>query len=178
MVGDNDIDTSVSVRTDVRDSSINNSVFYNSSISIDVISLICVVGILFLVIGLFLRLVKRISVLESEITVILRLLRRSQVFSEESMCWVFKRQKNLFSGPAQEKFKTFETLHIFQWKCLQRGFSQTADPALNFCFASKSLFGPSAEIWGMSWLRLQLSESEKVLYQQEYFIMNYSSESA
>ena len=86
MVGDNDIDTSVSVRTDVRDSSINDSVFYNSSISIDVISLICVVGILFLVIGLFLRLVKRISVLESEITIILRLLRRSQVFSEESMC--------------------------------------------------------------------------------------------
>ena len=80
MVGDNDIDTSVSVRTDVRDSSINDSVFYNSSISIDVISLICVVGILFLVIGLFLRLVKRISVLESEITIILRLLRRSQVF--------------------------------------------------------------------------------------------------
>ena len=81
MVGDNDIDTSVSVRTDVRDSSINDSVFYNSSISIDVISLISVVVMLFLVIGLFLRLVKRISVLESEITVILRLLRRSQVFS-------------------------------------------------------------------------------------------------
>ena len=109
MVGDNDIDMSVSVRTDVRDSSINDSVFYNSSISIDVISLICVVGILFLVIGLFLRLVKRISVLESEITIILRLLRRSQVFSEESMCWVLKRQKNSFSGTVQENFKKFET---------------------------------------------------------------------
>ena len=86
MVGDNDIDTSVSVRTDVQDSSINNSVFYNSSISIDVISLISVVAMLFLIIGLFLRLVKRISVLESEIVVILRMLRRSKVFSEESMC--------------------------------------------------------------------------------------------
>ena len=86
MVGDNDIDTSVSVRTDVRDSSINDSVFYNSSISIDVISLISVVAMLFLMIRLFLRLVKRISVLESEIVVILRILRRSQVFSEESMC--------------------------------------------------------------------------------------------
>ena len=107
MVGDNDIDTNLSVRTDVRDSSINDSVFYNSSISIDVISLICVVGILFLVIGLFLRLVKRISVLESEITIILRLFRRSQVFSEESMCWVFKRQKNSFSGTVQENFKKF-----------------------------------------------------------------------
>ena len=86
MVGDNDIDTNLSVRTDVRDSSINDSIFYNSSISIDVISLICVVGILFLVIGLFLRLVKRISVLESEITIVLRLLRGSQVFNEDSMC--------------------------------------------------------------------------------------------
>ena len=86
MTMDNDIDTSVNVRTDVRDSSINDSVFYNSSISIDVISLISVVAMLFLMIGLFLRLVKRISVLESEIVVILRMLKGSRVFSEESMC--------------------------------------------------------------------------------------------
>ena len=86
MVGDNDIETNLNVRTDVRDSSINDSIFYNSSISIDVISLICVIGILFLVIGLFLRLVKRISILETEITIVLRLLRRSQVFNEDSMC--------------------------------------------------------------------------------------------
>ena len=83
---DNDIDTNLNIRTDVKDSSINDSVFYNSSISIDVISLISVVAMLFLVIGLFLRLVKRISVLESEIVVILRILRRSEVFSEEYMC--------------------------------------------------------------------------------------------
>ena len=86
MVGDNDIDTNLSVRTDVRDSSINDSIFYNSSISINVISLICVIGILFLVIGLYLRLVKRISVLENEITIVLRLLKRSQMFNEDSMC--------------------------------------------------------------------------------------------
>ena len=86
MTMDNDIDTSVNVRTDVRDSSINDSVFYNSSISIDVISLISVVAMLFLMIGLFLRLVKRISVLESEIVVILRMLKGSKVFSDESMC--------------------------------------------------------------------------------------------
>ena len=86
MTMDNDIDTSVSVRTDVRDSSINDSVFYNSSISIDVISLISVVAMLFLMIGLFLRLVKRISILESEIVVVLRMLNNSRVFSEESMC--------------------------------------------------------------------------------------------
>ena len=86
MTMDNDIDTSVNVRTDVRDSSINDSVFYNSSISIDVIYLISVVTMLFLMIGLFLRLVKRISVLESEIVVILRMLKGSRGFSEESIC--------------------------------------------------------------------------------------------
>ena len=85
MTMDSDIDTSVNVRTDVRDSSINDSVFYNSSISIDVISLISVVAMLFLMIGLFLRLVKRISVLESEIVFILRMLKGSKVFYDESM---------------------------------------------------------------------------------------------
>ena len=86
MVGDNDIRTNLDVRTDVRDSSINDSIFYNSSNSVDVISLIFVVGILFLVIGLYLRLTKRISVLEKEITIVLRLLKRSQIFNEDSMC--------------------------------------------------------------------------------------------
>ena len=86
MVGDNEIRTNLDVRTDVRDSSINDSIFYNSSISVDVISLIFVVGILFLVIGLYLRLTKRISVLEKEITIVLRLLKRSQIFNEDSMC--------------------------------------------------------------------------------------------
>ena len=86
MTMDNDIDTSLNIRSDVKDSSINDSMFYNSSISIDVISLISVVAMLFLMIGLFLRLVKRISVLESEIVVILRMLKGSKVFSDESMC--------------------------------------------------------------------------------------------
>ena len=83
---DNDIDTNLNIRTDVKDSSINDSVFYNSSISIDVISLISVVALLFLMVALFLRLVKKISVLESKVVIILRMLRRSEVFSEESMC--------------------------------------------------------------------------------------------
>ena len=86
MTMDNDIDTSVNVRTDVRDSSINDSVFYSSSISIDVICLISVIAMLLLTIGLFLRLVKRITVLENEIVVILRMLKGSRVFSEESQC--------------------------------------------------------------------------------------------
>ena len=86
MTMDNDIDTSINVRTDYRDSSINDSVFYSSSISIDVICLISVIAMLLLTIGLFLRLVKRITVLENEIVVILRILKGSRVFSEESQC--------------------------------------------------------------------------------------------
>ena len=86
MTMDNDIDTSINVRTDYRDSSINDSVFYSSSISINVICLISVIAMLLLTIGLFLRLVKRITVLENEIVVILRMLKGSRVFSEESQC--------------------------------------------------------------------------------------------
>ena len=86
MTLDNDIDTSINVRTDYRDSSINDSVFFSSSISIDVICLISVIAMLLLTIGLFLRLVKRITVLENEIVVILRMLKGSRVFSEESQC--------------------------------------------------------------------------------------------
>ena len=86
MTLDNDIDTSINVRSDYRDSSINDSVFFSSSISIDVICLISVIAMLLLTIGLFLRLVKRITVLENEIVVIIRMLKGSQVFSEESQC--------------------------------------------------------------------------------------------
>ena len=86
MVGDNQIQTSLDVRTDVQDSSINDSIFFNSSISVDVISLLFVIGTLFLVICLYLRSTKRISMLEKEMAIVLRLLKRSQVFTEDSMC--------------------------------------------------------------------------------------------
>ena len=86
MTLDNDIDTSINLRSDYRDSSINDSVFFSSSISIDVICLISVIIVLLLTIGLFLRLSKRIIVLENEIVVILRALKGNRVFSEESQC--------------------------------------------------------------------------------------------
>ena len=86
MTLDNNIDTSINLRSDYRDSSINDSVFFSSSISIDVICLISVIIVLLLTIGLFLRLVKRITVLENEIVVILRMLKGSRVFSEKSPC--------------------------------------------------------------------------------------------
>ena len=72
MTLDNDIDTNINLRSDYRDSSINDSVFFSSSISIDVICLVAVIIVLLLTIGFFLRLSKCIVVLENEIVVILR----------------------------------------------------------------------------------------------------------
>ena len=86
MVGDNQIQTDLDVRTNVQDSSINDSIFFSSSVSVDVISLLLVIGTLFLAICLYLRSTKRISMLEKEMAIVLRLLKRSQVFNEDSMC--------------------------------------------------------------------------------------------
>ena len=86
MALDNDIKTSVNLRSDYSDSSINESVFFNSSISIDVVCLIAVIVVLLLTIGLFLRLTKRTVLLEGEIIVILRALKRSRIFTDESPC--------------------------------------------------------------------------------------------
>ena len=86
MVGDNQIQTDLDVRTNVQDSSINDSIFFSRSISVDVISLLFVIGTLFLAICLYLRSTKRITILEKEIAIVLRLLKRSQVFNEDSMC--------------------------------------------------------------------------------------------
>ena len=86
MTLDNDIQTSVNLKSDFTDSSINDSVFFSSSISVDVICLIAVIVVLLMTIGFFLRLSKRIVLLENEVIVILRALKRSRVFSEESQC--------------------------------------------------------------------------------------------
>ena len=67
---------------------------------------------------------------------------------------------------------------MFFSESVYRGFSLTAEQALNFCFATAALFGLSADIWGMSWLRLQLSESVKVWCQQDNLLTSYSSDSA
>ena len=86
MTLDNDIKTNLNLRSDYRDSSINDSVFFSSSISIDVICLVAVIIVLLMTIGFFLRLSKRIILLENEVVVILRALKGSRVFSEESQC--------------------------------------------------------------------------------------------
>ena len=86
MTLDNDIQTNVNLKSDYRDSSINDSVFFSSSISVDVICLVAVIIVLLMTIGFFRRLSKRIVLLENEVVVILRALKRSRVFSEESQC--------------------------------------------------------------------------------------------
>ena len=71
MTLDNNVKTSVNLKSEFSDSSINDSVFFNSSISIDVVCLIAFIVVLLLTIGLFLRLTKRIVLLEGEVIVIL-----------------------------------------------------------------------------------------------------------
>ena len=58
---------------------------------------------------------------------------------------------------------------MFFSESVYRGFFQTTDQALNFCFATAALFGLSADI--EKWAdQLHLSESVKVLCQQDNFI--------
>ena len=76
MTFDNKIKTDVNLSSQYENNSINDSVLFNSSISVDVI---CVSGlfiVVLLAIALFLRLSKRLRLVEDEIVVVLRLLRR------------------------------------------------------------------------------------------------------
>ena len=75
------VDTRINLQSEYSDSSINDSVFFNSNIC-----LVAVIAFILLVIALFLRLSKKIALVESEIIVILRALRISQAFSEECSC--------------------------------------------------------------------------------------------
>ena len=86
MTLDNKINTKVNLQSDYQNFSINDSVFFNSSISVDVICLVSLIVVVLLSVGLFLRLSKRLSLVESEIIVILRVLRRSKTITDESQC--------------------------------------------------------------------------------------------
>ena len=86
MVGDNQIDTRLDVRSHVENNSINDSVFYSSSISLDVV---CGCGLIFvtvLTVLLFLRNAKKIRQLERESVIILRLLRKRIDLNPDSQC--------------------------------------------------------------------------------------------
>ena len=86
MTFDNKIKTDVNLSSQYENNSINDSVFFNSSISVDVI---CVSGlfiVVLLAIALFLRLSKRLRLVEDEIVVVLRLLRRKGEITDETLC--------------------------------------------------------------------------------------------
>jgi len=76
MVGDSKINTQVDLKSYVEDSSINDSVFISSSISLDVVIGIGVIFAIILSILLFLRNAKKIKLLERETVIILKLLRK------------------------------------------------------------------------------------------------------
>ena len=76
MVGDSKINTQVDLKSFVEDSSINDSVFISSSISLDVVIGIGVIIAIILSILLFFRNAKKIKLLERETVVILKLLRK------------------------------------------------------------------------------------------------------
>ena len=86
MVGDNQIDTRLDVRSHVENNSINDSVFYRSSISLDVVCGCGLIFVIILTVLLFLRNAKKIRLLERESVIILRLLRKRNDLNPESQC--------------------------------------------------------------------------------------------
>ena len=86
MVADNDIDTNLSVATHYENNSVNDSIFFNSSISVDVICVSGLILVILVAVLLFLRLSKKIRQLEEEFVIVLRLLRRKTDLTAESLC--------------------------------------------------------------------------------------------
>ena len=86
MVGDNQIDTRLDVRSHVENNSINDSVFYSSSISLDVVCGCGLIFVIILTVLLFLRNAKKIRQLERESVIILRLLRKRTDLNPDSQC--------------------------------------------------------------------------------------------
>ena len=84
MVGDSKINTQVDLKSYVEDSSINDSVFISSSISLDVVIGIGVIFAIILSILLFLRNAKKIKLLERESVIILKLLRKQNNLHPDS----------------------------------------------------------------------------------------------
>ena len=84
MVGDSKINTQVDLKSYVEDSSINDSVFISSSISLDVVIGIGVIFAIILTVLLFLRNAKKIRLLEREAVIILKLLRKSNNLHADS----------------------------------------------------------------------------------------------
>ena len=129
------VDTHINLQSEYSNSSINDSIFFNSSISVDVITLICVIAVILLAVGLFLRFSKKIAILESEIVVILRILKCSRAFDETSACWDIQNWNKMGNVPANKFFETTyssfsvkSAMFIAEdystcWRTLQEGIS-------------------------------------------------------
>ena len=86
MVADNDIETNLNLSSYYENNSVNDSVFFNSSISVDVICVSGLIVVVLIAVLLFLRLSKRLRQVEDEIVIVLRLLRRKSDLTGETLC--------------------------------------------------------------------------------------------
>ena len=109
MTLDSSINTKVNLQSEYQNSSINASVFFKSSISVDVVCLFSLIVVILMSVGLFLRLSKRLSLVESEIIVILRALRRSRAFTDESQCWIEPDENRQFNETPSENLVLKQT---------------------------------------------------------------------
>ena len=86
MTLDNKIKTNLNLSSQYENNSINDSVFFNSSISVDVICVSGLIIVVLIAVLLFLRLSKRLRQVEDEIIIVLRLLRRKSDLTGETLC--------------------------------------------------------------------------------------------
>ena len=86
MTLDNKIKTNLNLSSQYENNSINDSVFFNSSISVDVICVSGLIIVVLIAVALFLRLSKRLRQVEDEIVIVLRLLRRKSDLTGETLC--------------------------------------------------------------------------------------------
>ena len=86
MTLDNKIKTNLNLSSQYENNSINDSVFFNSSISVDVICVFGLIIVVLIAVALFLRLSKRLRQVEDEIVIVLRLLRRKSDLTGETLC--------------------------------------------------------------------------------------------
>ena len=86
MTLDNKIKTNLNLSSQYENNSINDSVFFNSSISVDVICVSGLIIVVLIAVALFLRLSKRLRQVEDEIVIVLRLLRRKGDLTDETLC--------------------------------------------------------------------------------------------
>ena len=86
MTLDNKIKTNLNLSSHYENNSVNNSVFFNSSISVDVICVSGLIVVVLIPVLLFRRLSKRLRQVEDEIVIVLRLLRRKSDLTGETLC--------------------------------------------------------------------------------------------